>query len=136
MRLSLRCQDFWKNPLRKASQLDCLMQNKNRRFFLFFDKTISPLKLNETNIFAPENEWLKINFIAGWPVFRGYLSFREGPGSSVFFVHPEFYERNFLIFSLVFPWVGICISQRICFTQKGEAIPFPNHLFFGVPAGV
>ena len=33
--------------------------------------------LPETNI-APENGWLEYYFPFGWPIFRGYVSFREG----------------------------------------------------------
>ena len=35
--------------------------------------------LPETNM-APENGWLESNtsFLLGWPIFRGYVSFREG----------------------------------------------------------
>ena len=39
----------------------------------FFENT-----LPETNM-APENGWLEYDrFILGWPIFRGYVSFREG----------------------------------------------------------
>ena len=35
--------------------------------------------LPETNIFAPENGWLEDDpFLLGRPIFRGYVSFREG----------------------------------------------------------
>ena len=30
----------------------------------------------ETNI-APENGWLDTRFLLGWPIFRGYVLFRE-----------------------------------------------------------
>ena len=37
------------------------------------------ITLHETNIFAPENGWLEYDrFLLGWPIFTGYVSFREG----------------------------------------------------------
>ncbi len=34
--------------------------------------------LPETNIFTLENGWLEYYcFLSGWPMFRGYFSFRE-----------------------------------------------------------
>ena len=41
---------------------------------------VSGTTLSETNSkFAPENGWLEYNrFLLGWPIFRGYVTCREG----------------------------------------------------------
>ncbi len=41
--------------------------------------SVSKSTLPETNI-APENGWLEYctSFLLGWPIFTGYVSFREG----------------------------------------------------------
>ena len=37
------------------------------------------ITLPKTNMFAPENGWLEYDrFLLGWPIFRDYVSFREG----------------------------------------------------------
>ena len=48
--------------------------------------TNQPITLPETNIFAPKNWWLEYYFPIGFrPIFRGYVSFREGnqPSNSI-----------------------------------------------------
>ena len=43
------------------------------------DNSCDSCTLPETNTFAPENGWLEYHrFLLEWPIFRGYLSFREG----------------------------------------------------------
>ena len=57
--------------------------------------------LPETNIFAPENGWLEYDrFLLGWPIFRGYVSFRECNykkhlGDLVFFCFPSISPCHF-----------------------------------------
>ena len=44
-----------------------------------FLEPIAHITLPETNIFAPKNGWLEYKpFLLGRPIFRGYVSFREG----------------------------------------------------------
>ena len=60
---------------------------------------IEPNTLPETNIFAPENGWLKDSFPFGFrPIFRGYVSFRECNGGLV--------QRIFL-----FKYIGDCNQE-------------------------
>ena len=50
---------------------------RHRRWYFWKKKHDVPLP--KTIIFAPENGWLEYDrFLLGWPIFRWYVSFREG----------------------------------------------------------
>ena len=53
----------------------------------FFSQNQSKNALPETNSkFTPENGWLEDDrFLLGWPIFRGYVSFREGTSIKEYF---------------------------------------------------
>ena len=112
---------FWKIPLWFFSQQPLIM-GKEKSFFGGSNIKRLNITLPETNI-APENGWLGDDpFLLGRPIFRGYVSFREG---TVFFFsatcgYQWFFWKRLLLQRC--PWSHVLYNGAVWSGYVGYAV--------------
>ena len=112
-------------------------------FLLLVD--VESFSLPETNSkFAPENGWLGDYFPLGRPIFRGYVSFREGRSLIFRHTHPivvrscrltlatkwESYLKIFYFFHISYSPLWINIHNPLWTNVLAEANPYLFFIFF------